>query len=345
MKKEVATFIGAAALLAASAFSGAVRADPVADFYKGSTIKLISSSGNSSGYTVWARLIGEALPRHLPGAPSVVVQSMIGAGGLLLTNYMYNVAPKDGSTIAAVPREAPGLSIMHGDGVKYDSLKFNWLGSPTGETNICVASGVSPFKSVQDLYKAPLIVGTTGAGTGMHIFPVALDALLGLKFKTIDGYKDTGLILLAIDRGEIQGSCQSAETLLRSRGEDIRSGKWRVLLQAGLKPDPEFPDVPFVLDLAKTDEQRQALRLLYTGQAIGRPYLAPPGISTDRVKALRKAFTDIFADPQFLADVKKQGYSMDPVSGEEMMSILQDLAKTPKPIMEKVSALIRPPKD
>jgi tripartite-type tricarboxylate transporter receptor subunit TctC len=343
MGKHIAA-LGAAALLAASVLSGAARAKTVADFYKGSTMKLISSSGNSSGYTVWARLIAEVLPRHLPGAPAIVVQSMVGAGGLLLTNYMYNVAPKDGSMIAAVPREAPGLSLIHGDGVKYDSLKFNWLGSPTGETNICVASSSSPFRSVQDLYKQPLIVGTTGAGTGMHIFPVALDALLGLKFKTIDGYKDTGLILMAIDRGEIQGSCQSAETLMRSRGDDIRSGKWRVLLQAGLKPNPDFPNVPFVLDLAKTDEQRQALRLLYSGQAIGRPYLAPPGVPADRVKALRKAFTDTFADPAFLAEVKKQGYEMDPVSGDEMMAVLQDLAKTPKPIMDRVSAFVRPPK-
>lgn len=344
MGKHVTALIGAAALLAAGTFSGGARAESVADFYKGSTMKLMSSSGNSSGYTVWARLIAETLPRHLPGAPTIVVQSMMGAGGLLLTNYMYNVAPKDGSMIAAVPREAPGLSLMHGDGVKYDSLKFNWLGSPTGETNICVASSSSPFRSIQDLYKSPLIVGTTGAGTGMHIFPVALDALLGLKFKTIDGYKDTGLILMAIDRGEIQGSCQSAETLMRSRGEDIRSGKWRVLLQAGLKPNPDFPNVPFVLDLAKTDEQRQALRLLYSGQAIGRPYLAPPGVPADRVKALRKAFADTFADPEFLSEVKKQGYEMDPVSGDEMMAVLRELAKTPKPIMDRVSALVRPPK-
>jgi tripartite-type tricarboxylate transporter receptor subunit TctC len=330
-------------IAAAIAASSAARADTVADFYRGSTLRLLSSSGASSGYTLWARFIARHLPRHLPGEPTIVVQSMVGAGGLLLSNYMYNVAPKDGREIATVPREAPTLPMMNTAGVKYDSRKFNWLATPTSETNLCVTSADAPFKTVDDLYKHQLIVGTTGVGSGMHIFPVALNALLGMKFKTIDGYKDTGVILLALDRNEIQGSCQSAETLMQARGDAIRAGKLRVMLQAGAKPNPDFPNVPFVLDLAKTDEQRQALRFVYSSLAFGRPYLAPPGVPAERVAALRKAFMDTFQDPAFLEEAKTQHYDVSPISGEEMTALIDELGKTPQPVIKRVAALIQPP--
>lgn len=269
---------------------------------------------------------------------------MDGAGGLLAANYMYSVAPKDGREIATVARETPTLSMMNAAGVKYDSLKFNWLGTPTSETNICIAAEDAPVKSAADLYKTELILGTDGVGSGMHIFPAALDTLLGMKFKTIDGYKDTGVILMAIDRGEVQGSCQSAETLMRARGDAIRSGKLRVLLQAGLKPNPAFPDAPFVIDLAKTEQEKQALRFLYSSLTFGRPYLAPPGVPAERVAALRKAFSDTFADPDFIAEAKTQGYELNPISGEDMTALIEELGRTPKPIIDRVAGLIAPPK-
>lgn len=343
MLKRVLAVAGVAALAAMAAAPARAQSPSVEEFYRGSTLRLISSSGASSGYTIWARFIAQYLPRYIPGKPTIIVQSMLGAGGLLLSNYMYNVAPKDGREIAAVPREAPGLSIMNGAGVKYDSLRFNWLATPTSETNICVASSDSPVRTADDLFTKQLILGTTGVGSGMHIFPVALNALLGMKFKTIDGYKDTGVILLSIERGEIDGSCQSADTLMQARGDDIRSGKLRVVLQAGLKRNPNFPDAPFVFDLAKTDEQKQALRFLYSSLTFGRPYLAPPDVPADRVAALRKAFADTFNDPQFQVEAKAQGYDLTPISGEDMTALIQELGRTPKPIIDRVSALIDTP--
>jgi tripartite-type tricarboxylate transporter receptor subunit TctC len=312
-------------------------------FYKGNQVRLLGSAGPGSGYSAWTRLIGQYLGRHLPGAPSVVVQYMPGAGGLLAANYMYTLAPRDGREIASLAREAPALSLMNAPGVRYDSLKLNWLGTPTSESNICVVGKDAPVASLDDLYTHELVLGTDGVGSGMHIFPVALNALVHTRFKVIDGYSDSAVVLLAVDRGEIHGACQSAETLLRARGEAIRSGKLKVVLQGGLKPDPKFPGVPFVLDLAKIEEQRLALQFLYSSQTFGRPYVAPPDVPPARVAALRQAFTDTFQDKDFLADAARQDFDVNSISGADMTAMIEALARTPRPVIEEVAALIAPP--
>jgi tripartite-type tricarboxylate transporter receptor subunit TctC len=323
----------------------AAEAATVEEFYRGSTLRIITSAGPSSGYTLWAHFIAQFLPRHIPGNPQIIVQSMGGAGGIIAINHMYNAAARDGREIGAVGREVAVLSMMGHEGARYDSLKFNWLGTPTSESNICIARSDSPIRSVEDLFRQEFLVGTDGVGSGMHIFPVALNALLGMKFKPIDGYADTGVVLLAVDRGEVYGSCQSAETLMQARGEAIRSGKLKVVLQAGLHPNPDFPDAPFVFDLAQTEEQRQALRFLYASLAFGRPYLAPPGVPPERVAALRQAFSETFKDPDFLRGAKIQGYQVDPISGEEMSAMMQELSQTPKPVIDQIARLFEPPKN
>ena len=345
IRRAVCLALRNAALAAAFAGSAQAQTDAAVErFYKGNQVKLYSSAGPGSGYSVWARFIGQHLGRHIPGEPNIVVQYMAGAGGLIAANYMYSVAGKDGREIAALAREAPSLGLMGGAAARFDPLQFNWLGTPTSESNICIASKNSPFKTMDDLYKHELVVGTDGVGSGMHIFPVALNTLLKTKFKVIDGYSDSAEVLLAIDRGEIHGTCQSAETLFRARGDAIRSGNLRIVLQGGLKANPKFSDVPFVLDLATTQEQKQALKFLYSSLTFGRPYVAPPGLPPERVAALRKAYMDMFADKTFLAEAEKQGYEINPISGEDMTALIQDLARTPKHIIDQVAALIDPQK-
>ena len=200
----------------------------------------------------------------------------------------------------------------------------------------------APIRTAEDLRTAEFVVGTDGAGSGMHMFPLALNALVNTRFKVIDGYSDTGVVLLAIDRGEVHGACISAETILHARGDAIRSGRLRVVLQGGLKPDPKFAGVPFVLDLATTEEQKSALRFLYAAETFGRPYVAPPGVPPERVAALRKAFTDTVRDPDFLADAARQGYDVNPTSGADMTAMIEDLAKTPQRIIDQVAALMEP---
>jgi tripartite-type tricarboxylate transporter receptor subunit TctC len=334
--------LSVAALSVALAVPAWGQADSVERFYKGNQVRLIGSAGPGSGYSAWTRFIGQYLGRHLPGEPAVVVQYMAGAGGLIAANYMYSLASRDGREIASLAREAPALSLMHAPGVRYDSLKLNWLGTPTSESNICVAGKNAPIKTLDDLYSKEMVVGTDGIGSGMHMFPVALNALVHTRFKVIDGYSDSGVVLLAIDRGEIHGACQSAETLLHARGDAIRSGDLRVVLQGGMQPNPKFPGVPFVLDLAKNEPQRLALRFLYSSQTFGRPYVAPPEVPPERVAALRQAFTDMFRDKDFLADAAKQDYDINPISGEDMTALIAELAKTPKPIIDEVAALIEP---
>ncbi len=315
----------------------------VEQFYKGQTVRMISGAGAASGYTIWTHFIADRLGKFIPGKPNVIVESMAGAGGLIATNWGYNVAPKDGKVIVSVNRETAALSVLKAKGVMFESTKFNWLGSPTSDTNICAVSKDSPWNKIDDYYKNELLVGTDGVGSGMHIYPVALNQILGMKFRVIDGYSDSGVVLVAAERGEINGSCQSAETLLRARGSQIKSGEMRVVLQAGLKPDARFPGVPFVLDLARNDEQRQALRFLYASLAFGRPYVTPPGTPPDRVAALQGAFDALFADPDFLRDAKKQGYDIDATSGPDMAKLVDEIAATPKEIVERVAAIIEPP--
>jgi tripartite-type tricarboxylate transporter receptor subunit TctC len=334
----------ALALCLASSISVHAESDgSLESLYKGSQIRLISEAGPTSGYTAWARLIGQYLGRHLAGQPGILVQSMGGAGGLIASNYMYSVASRDGREIAALSREAPILSLIGAPGVRYDSLRFNWLGSPTSETNVCFVDKDAPVRTVQDLRSKEIVLGTDGAGSGMHIYPTALNALVNTKFRIIDGYSETGGVLLAIDRGEIQGACISAATIYQSRGDALRSGRLRLILQGGLAPDPRFANVPFVLDLAANDEQRQALRLLYSSEAFGRPYVAPPDVRPERVAALRKAFLDTFADTEFRADAARQGFDVRPISGVDMTALIEEMARTPKPIIDRVAAFMRPP--
>jgi tripartite-type tricarboxylate transporter receptor subunit TctC len=324
--------------------SHSARAQTVAEEpYKGATIRMISGAGAASGYTIWTHFLAKHLAKHIPGNPSIVVETMAGAGGLIATNWGYNVAPKDGKTIISVNRETAAMSILKAKGVQFDATRFHWLGSPTSETNICAVSKDAAWRTPEDYRRNDLLVGTDGVGSGMHIYPVALNQILGVKFRVIDGYGDSGLVLVAADRGEIDGSCQSAETLLRARGDRIRSGSMRVVLQAGLKPDKRFPDVPFVLDLADTEDQRQALRFLFSSLGFGRPFVLPPGTPIDRVTAMQKAFTDTFSDPDFIQDAARQGYDLEPTSGAEMAKLVDQLAATPRPIIERVGAMIEPP--
>lgn len=331
----VAAMLGQATLSPAGAQS-------VEQVWKGEKLRIVSGFGPGSGYTAWARLLGPHWARHIPGEPTVVVQSMVGAGGLLAANYMYTAAPKDGREIAAVAREAPALSIIGKSGANYDATRFNWLGSPTSESNICVLARSVPFERVEDLFQREIVLGTDGVGSGMHIFPTALNAVLGTKFKLVDGYSDSGVVLLAIERGEVHGACQSVETLTRARGAALKSGELRVVLQGGLNPHPAFPDVPFVLDLARSDEQRQTLQFLYASQAFGRPYLAPPGTPPERVAALRRAFDLAVRDKAFADEATKAKLEVSPITGPEMEAMVARLAASPAPVIARVRSLLQP---
>jgi len=309
-------------------------------FYNGKQIKLTTHVGPASGYSVWARLVGAHLGRHIPGAPSVIVQNMPGAGGIKAANYLYSQAPKDGLELGAINRLTPTWSIMRSQGVNFDAAQFGWLGSPASDTNLCIVSKAAPAQTADDLFSKEVIVGTDGVGSGMHIFPTALNSILGTKFKIVDGYKDTGDVMLAVDRGEIQGLCLSAETLTNMRGESFKSGEWRALMQAGLTSSSDFSDVPLALQYAKTTKQKQTLEFLFASQTFGRPYLAPPGLPPERLAMLRKAFDETMTDPAFVADVTKARLKLSPITGPEMDKVMAELKLIPKDVVADVAKLM-----
>jgi tripartite-type tricarboxylate transporter receptor subunit TctC len=322
-------------------FHGSASAQDAKDqFYAGKQIKLITHVGPSSGYNVWARLVAAHLGRNIPGAPSVIVQNMPGSGGLQATNYMYSIASKDGLELGALNRLVPTWSIMGYRGAKFDAAQFGWLGSPASDTNLCIVTKRAPVQNVDDLMSKEVVVGTDGVGAGMHIFPTAFNSILGTKFKIVGGYKDTGDVILAVDRGEVHGLCLSAETLTNMRGENFKSGEWRPILQTGLTVSPELPDVPLIFDRAKTTEQKQLLSFLFASQAFGRPYLAPPGLPPERLAMLRQAFDRTMEDPKFLADVAKARLKVSPTTGAEMDRLMKELKLIPKDVVAVVAKLI-----
>jgi tripartite-type tricarboxylate transporter receptor subunit TctC len=333
-------------LAIASAFAcvllpgGASAQTPPAQFYAGKQIKLTTHVGPASGYSVWARLVGAHLGRHIPGAPSVIVQNMPGGGGIKAANYLYSQAPKDGLELGAINRLTPTWSIMGSQGVNFDAAQFGWLGSPASDTNLCIVSKAAPVRTADDLFSKEVIVGTDGVGSGMHIFPTALNSILGTKFKIVDGYKDTGDVILAVDRGEIQGLCLSAETLTNMRPDSFKSGEWRALMQAGLTSSSDFSDVPLALQFAKTTKQKQTLEFLFASQTFGRPYLAPPGLPPERLAMLRKAFEETMTDPAFVADVTKTRLKLSPITGAEMDHLIAELKLIPKDVVADVAKLM-----
>jgi tripartite-type tricarboxylate transporter receptor subunit TctC len=338
--KPQAIIIAVAMALLAHVHSNASAQGANGQFFAGKQIKLITHVGPASGYSVWARLVGAHLGRHIPGSPSVIVQNMPGSGGLQATNYIYSQASKDGLELGALNRLVPTWSIMGYRGAKFDAAQFGWLGSPASDTNICIVSKRSPVQNVDDLMSREVVVGTDGVGSGMHMFPTAFNSILGTKFKIIGGYKDTGDVILAIDRGEVHGLCLSAETLTNMRGESFRSGEWRPILQTGLTRSPDFPGVPLIFDRAKTTEQKQLLTFLFASQAFGRPYLTPPGLPPERLAMLRLAFDDTMRDPKFLADVAKARLKVSPTTGAEMDRMMKELKLIPKDIVAAVAKLI-----
>jgi tripartite-type tricarboxylate transporter receptor subunit TctC len=307
----------------------------------GRNVQMLIGFGAGGGYDLWGRVVARHIGRHLPGNPTVVPQNMPGAGSFVAANNIYNLAPKDGSVMGIIARDAALGPITGAVGARFDPTKITWLGTPTTETNVCIANSTSKVKTLKDLYDKELIVGDTGVGTGTHSYPKALNALLGMKFKIIAGFPASSDVFLAMERGEVDGICESLDSVSGKRPDWIPSRKVTILFQGGAVPNPELKDVPFVADLARNPDDRLAIEFLYAGQGIGRPFVAPPGMPADRVKMLQDAFSATMKDPAFLEDAKKQKLDVDPESGEHLAALINKIYATPKPIVEKIGELIK----
>ncbi len=309
--------------------------------FAGRTVQVIVGFGAGGGFDLWGRLVARHIGRHLPGNPTVIVQNMPGAGGFIAVNHIYNVAPKDGSVIAIVASSTPLGPINGAAGARFDSTKLTWLGTPTIDTNTCVAlnSPQVKVKTLADLYHTELIVGGTGPGAGTYAWPKGLSGLLGLKFKVIGGFPSASNVLLAIERGEIEGICQTG--LANLRPDWIANKTVNVLLQSASASRFVVKGVPVVTDLAKTPDQKAALEFLYAGESIGRPFFAPPDMPADRATMMQEAFMATMRDPEFLLDAQKQKLDVEARDGAYLADIIRKVYATPKAIVDQVSALTK----
>jgi tripartite-type tricarboxylate transporter receptor subunit TctC len=310
------------------------------DFFKGKTITIINSTGNGGSYFNLAQSISRYMPKYIPGAPSMVVKSMPGAGNVLATNFMYNTAPRDGTHIATINNSIPLHQALNGRGVKYDATKFHWLGSTGTYNSVAYVWSASGVTKIQDVFEREVLLGGTGAGSSIVIYPVAMNSLLGAKFKIVLGYKSTSEIDIAMERGEVQARTGSFTGLRSEHPEWLRDRKVNILLQIGGKPDPDLPNVPMLTDLARNAEERQILEVVSSPIALGRPYLAPPGIPVDRLALLRSAFSKTMQDEAFVSEVKKMDHEINPLSADETARVVSSTINAPRAILEKAMAIL-----
>jgi tripartite-type tricarboxylate transporter receptor subunit TctC len=330
------------AILAAGALAAATlpaTAQTPEQFFKGKTITFYVGLSPGGGYDLNARLVAKHFGKYVPGNPHVIVKNMPGGGGIVMTNYIANVADPDGLHIGAPQRGIPFEPLL-GDAshAKYDPLKLNWIGSANADTSVAVVSKRVGVKNTDDLKKKEVIVAGTGVGTESVTVPYILRNILGFKYRVIAGYPGGSEMNLAMQRGEVDGRGTFSWTSLKPHKKDwIDSGDIIVLYQQGLRKHPDLPDVPLVTDLAENETQRQVLALQFTAFELGRPYFVHENVPADRVQALRRAFDATMKDKDLLADAEKQGLEANPATGEEMQEMLKKVYATPKEVINRLA--------
>ena len=321
--------------------SGA-HAQSVAEFYKGKNVELLIGYSGGGGYDVYARLLARHMGRHIPGNPTIVPRNMPGAGSLVLANWLYNVAPKDGTAFGIIGRGTPFDPMLGIEAARFDPTKYLWLGSMNNEVSVCVSWHTSGITKFDELLQKELVVGGTGPSADTDQFPRITNSVLGTKFRIISGYPGGNDISLAMERGEVGGRCGwSWSSVISTRMNWFKEKKVHVLMQLALEKHDDLPDVPLVVDLAKNDEQRATLRLIFARQALGRPFMGPPGVPQDRAAALQKAFMDTMKDKAFLAEADKAQLEITPLSGPAVQKIIMEAAATDPAVLKKAAAMIQ----
>ena len=341
MRRRCAIGIASIALLTAIPLHTA-SADAVEDFYRGRNVTVIIGYGTGGGFDLYARLLARHMGRYIPGHPTLVPQNIIGAGSLNAANNIYNVAPKDGTVFGTFARGMAMEALIGTNKVQFDATKFTWLGSATNELSVCATWHTSPVKTWDDLLTKPITVSGTGAGADPDTFAALVKNVFGAKLKLISGYRGTAEMNLAIERGEVDGRCGWSWGVIKSTEPHwITEKKLNLIVQLSLAKSPELPDVPLIMDFAN-DRQKQVLKMVLSRQVMGRPFAAPPGIPEDRKRALRKAFDKTLTDATFLDDAKRQGLDTNPVSGAEVETLVGELYRTPKDVIEEARLAILP---
>jgi tripartite-type tricarboxylate transporter receptor subunit TctC len=327
--------------LAASGGASASRADPVADFYSHTGVRMVISADPGGSYDSDSRLVARYLGRHIPGNPKVVPENMIGASGRLAANYMYRSAPSDGSVIAVVQQSIPMGQAVGESGVQYDAARFNWIGSPVRPDEVLVVWSTTGVRTIADARNKAVIIGATSP-TGMnYVYPKLANELLGTKFKIVTGYAGATHINLALERGEVEGRGSNPWSEWKTaKPEWVRDGKIVPLIQMTLIRHPDLPDVPRLIDLATDADMRTVFELISITGELGRPLLTAPGVPAERVAALRQAFDATMLDPDFLADAAQMEREIHPIAGAELEALVRRQLSAPKSAIELLKAAL-----
>jgi len=326
-----------AALLTCAGVSTGLAAD---DFYKGKTIDLVIGYTPGATYDLYARLMSRHLGDHIPGNPRIVPRNLAGAGSRVAVNYIYNVAPQDGTALGTADQSLAVEQAMGDKQLAVDVNKLQWIGNPVVSNNTSVAWHTSQIRSVDDARVREVTMGATGSSTSSQ-YPRLMNALLGTKFKVILGYPGANDINLAMERGEVAGKGSDSWAAWKATRPDwLRDKKINILVQIGLTKNPEMGDTPLLMDLAKNDEDRQVMKLLSTSVVIGRPLFAGPGVPAERVSMLRRAFDETMKDADFIRDAKEGKMDLDPVSGADLQKLIGEIVATPKHIADRLIDII-----
>jgi tripartite-type tricarboxylate transporter receptor subunit TctC len=315
--------------------------DDAAAFFKGKTIRLIVSAGVGSGYDINARLLARHLAAHIPGQPSIIVQNQPGASSLTMTNALYNAGPFDGTVIGAPFNAAPTMPLLQGSGVRFDPVKLNWVGSTNRETQAMYVWHAAPARTIEDGKREEFIMGAQSPGSTQFDYPVLANHLFGFKFKVVTGYESTPKIHLAMESGEVHGTTANWTTLKAINSNWIAEKKIRLLAQWTLTKNPEMADVPMFLDQAKTADDRAALKLMLARLEFGRPFFLPPNVPPARVDALRRAFDATMKDPAYLAEAEKLKIEVEPLTGEQVAALVEQVSRTPAEAVVRVRAAMQ----
>jgi tripartite-type tricarboxylate transporter receptor subunit TctC len=317
------------------------RAETVAEFYRTHPVNLLIGFPVANAYDTYGRAVARHLGKHIPGNPTVVPVNRPGAGSLTAANSLYNGVPKDGATIATFNRSVPLEPLMGTAQARFDARKFNWLGSVGNEVSVCVGWHTAAVKSWDDMLHKDFIAGAASLSSDTGVFPNVLKNVFGAKIKIITGYPGGGEMSLAMEKGEIDGRCGWSWSGVKSTKPDWLANKQiNILLQLGLRKSDELPDVPLIMDQAKTDDQRQILRLVFSRQEFAWPFAAPPDIPDDRKQALRDAFAATMKDPEFLEDAKKLQIDVNPVSADAVHKLIDDIYQTPESVVAKLRDIL-----
>jgi tripartite-type tricarboxylate transporter receptor subunit TctC len=311
----------------------------VEEFYRGKTINMIIGYPTAGANDSYARTLARHIGKYIPGQPRVIARNMPGSGSLIAANHVFNIAPKDGTVLSLLAATIPLEEALGASGVKFRSAEFNWIGRMSSSINVTIMKATSPVKSIKDAFTTEAILAATGRSATPSVYPSVLNNVVGTRFKIVMGYEGSIACMLAMERGEADGHSTSWDGVKSAHSDWLRDKKVNVIVQYGLKRHPELPDVPTSVELGRTAEETQVLRVIANATEVGKMVLTTPGVPPERVAALRRAFDATIKDPDYIAEMNQQKLEITPLSGEEMQKLVEEVGSVSPAIIERVKAI------